>query len=69
MFNASTATLSAALIPPAFQILVLKKKLPPLLSECIILPPLVSALMKEYWNYGLYKFCLNDAIKKVEQWR
>ena len=28
-----------------------------------------TALMKEYWNYGLYESCLNDAIKKVEQWR
>ena len=28
-----------------------------------------SALMKEYWNYGLYESCLNDVIKKVEQWR
>jgi len=28
-----------------------------------------SALMKEYWNYALYESCLNDAIKKVEQWR
>jgi glycosyltransferase involved in cell wall biosynthesis len=28
-----------------------------------------SALMKEYWNYNLYESCLNDAIKKVEQWR
>ncbi|MGY8932520.1 MAG: glycosyltransferase family 4 protein [Flavobacteriales bacterium] len=28
-----------------------------------------SALMKEYWNYDLYESCLNDAIKKVEQWR
>jgi glycosyltransferase involved in cell wall biosynthesis len=28
-----------------------------------------SALMKEYWNYALYESCLNDALKKVEQWR
>jgi len=28
-----------------------------------------STLMKEYWNYSLYESCLNDAIKKVEQWR
>ncbi len=28
-----------------------------------------STLMKEYWNYALYESCLNDAIKKVEQWR
>jgi len=28
-----------------------------------------TALMKEYWNYGLYESCLKDAIKKVEQWR
>ena len=28
-----------------------------------------STLMQEYWNYGLYESCLNDAIKKVEQWR
>ena len=27
-----------------------------------------STLMQEYWNYGLYEFCLNNAIKKVEQW-
>jgi len=25
--------------------------------------------MKEKWNYDLYNKCLNDAIKKVEQWR
>lgn len=25
-------------------------------------------LMKEYWNYDLYESCLNDAIKKVEEW-
>jgi glycosyltransferase involved in cell wall biosynthesis len=28
-----------------------------------------SDLMKNKWNYGLYESCLNDAIKKVEQWR
>ena len=28
-----------------------------------------SHLMKNNWNYGLYESCLNDAIKKVEQWR
>ena len=28
-----------------------------------------ESLMKEYWNYDLYESCLNDAIKKVEQWR
>ena len=28
-----------------------------------------TSLMKEYWNYSLYESCLNDAIKKVEQWR
>jgi hypothetical protein len=28
-----------------------------------------SDLMKNNWNYGLYEFCLNDAIKKVEQCR
>jgi glycosyltransferase involved in cell wall biosynthesis len=28
-----------------------------------------TTLMKEYWNYDLYESCLNDAIKKVEQWR
>jgi len=28
-----------------------------------------TLLMKEYWNYGLYESCLNDAMKKVEQWR
>ena len=28
-----------------------------------------SDLMKNNWNYGLYESCLNDAIKKVEQWR
>jgi glycosyltransferase involved in cell wall biosynthesis len=25
--------------------------------------------MREKWNYDLYNKCLNDAIKKVEQWR
>jgi len=25
--------------------------------------------MKEKWNYDLYNKCLNDAIKKVDQWR
>ncbi len=28
-----------------------------------------ESLMKEYWNYSLYESCLNNAIKKVEQWR
>lgn len=28
-----------------------------------------TTLMREYWNYALYESCLNDAIKKVEQWR
>jgi glycosyltransferase involved in cell wall biosynthesis len=27
-----------------------------------------STLMKEYWNYSLYESCLNNAIKKAEQW-
>ena len=25
--------------------------------------------MREKWNYDLYNKCLNDAIKKVGQWR
>lgn len=28
-----------------------------------------SELMQNNWNYDLYNKCLNDAIKKVEQWR
>ena len=28
-----------------------------------------SDLMRNHWNYGLYDKCLQDAIKKVEQWQ
>jgi glycosyltransferase involved in cell wall biosynthesis len=28
-----------------------------------------NELMRNNWNYELYNSCLNDAIKKVEQWR
>jgi len=27
-----------------------------------------TTLMKEYWNYGLYESCLNDAITKIKSW-
>jgi hypothetical protein len=28
-----------------------------------------SDLMRNHWNYALYDKCLQDAIKKVEQWQ
>lgn len=28
-----------------------------------------SKLMQDNWNYDLYNKCLNDAVKKVEQWQ
>ena len=35
---------------------------------CIEFSKNAESLMKEYWNYDLYESCLNDAIKKVEEW-